>query len=302
MQVVSLQQRIDQIQWYHEIDFPGGLKARSKAPDAENHRKLWDWMRSELDKIDFTGKTVLDIGCWDGYWSFYAEQRGASRVLATDDRTQNWGGSSGLALAKELMGSSIETRTDVSIYQAAKLKQQFDIILCMGVYYHLVDPFLGFSQVRHCSHERSVVVFEGDFASASSVQPEQAAYFDLRDGWHCFMPRMTCLRQMLEANFFRISTECIYHGRPTQPANRILVTCKPFVGKNTLHRYRPPFGLHAYDPRFSPKILASHLRHSARVAFRDGNRAAARRYFAQALRLEPFRLKAYKGLIKTLLP
>jgi tRNA (mo5U34)-methyltransferase len=301
----ALQERIDQIQWYHEIDFPNGLKARSKADGTEAHRKLWNWMRSELDKIDFAGKTVLDIGCWDGYWSFYAEQRGASRVLATDDDTQNWAGSAGLKLAKKLIRSSIETRTDVSIYEATKLKERFDIILCMGVYYHLVDPFLGFAQVRHCARERSVVVFEGDFAPDGFVQPEQAAYLDLTGGLHCFVPTVTCLRQTLEANYFRISTQSIYHGEPTHPWNRILVACEPFVGENPLHRYRPPSGLHVYDPRFpdrSSEKEASLLRHNARIALRAGNRDAARRNFVEALRLEPFHLKAYKGLLKTFLP
>ena len=295
MELAALQHRIDQIQWYHEFDFPNGLKARAKDPDVEPHRKLWAWMRSELDKIDFGGKTVLDIGCWDGYWSFYAEQRGASRVLATDDETQNWAGSAGLKLARKLMGSSVKTRTDVSIYAAAKLKQRFDIVLCMGVYYHLLDPFLGFSQVRHCAHEKSIVVFEGDFAPDSLVRPQQAAYLDVADRLHCFVPTVTCLRQMLEANYFRVSTECTYYGR-------ILVACAPFVGKNLLHAYCPPFGLHVYDPRFSPRLEARLLRHNARVALRSGDRAAARRDFIKSLRLEPLRVKAYKGLIQTFLP
>ena len=364
LELAELQERIDQIRWYHDIDFPNGLKARSKTDDAEGHRKLWSWMRSELDKIDFAGKKVLDIGCWDGHWSFYAERRGASRVLATDDETQNWAGSAGLNLAKELMGSSIETRTDLSIYEAAKLEERFDIVLCMGVYYHLVDPFLGFSQVRHCAHEQSIVVFEGDFAPDWFVRPQQAAYLDVTDGYHCFMPTVTCLRQMLEANYFHVLTESTYY-------ERILVACQPFVGENTLHRYRPPSGLHLYDPRFSgrsslqqasqlleasdshvsrgsiyeeqptqpanrisptrdlladenasqrdrhsggtylrdPRVSdgaslqrASLLRHNARVALRGGDRTAARKNFVEALRLEPFHLKAYKGLIKTFLP
>jgi tRNA (mo5U34)-methyltransferase len=296
LKLARLQQRIDQILWYHDLDFPNGLEARAKDPNPEAHRKLWGWMRSELDKIDFAGKTVLDIGCWDGYWSFYAERRGASRVLATDDKTQNWGGSSGLALAKELMGSSIETRTDVSIYEVAKLKEHFDIILCMGVYYHLVDPFLGFSQVRHCAHERSVVVFEGNIAQNSFVQPQQAAYLNLADLSHCFIPTLTCLRQMLEANYFRVSTESTHYE------GRILATCAAFVGNNALHYYRPPFGLHVYDPRFSDHFRARLLRHNARVALRDGDRAAARRNFVKAVQLEPFHMKAYKGLVKTFLP
>ena len=251
MDILQAQHRIDQIKWYHDIDFPGGLKARTDTPDAESHRALWKWMRSELDKVDFAGKNMLDIGCWDGYWSFYAEQRGAARVLASDDKTQNWSGNIGLELARELMGSSIDIRTDVSIYEASKLAERFDIVLCLGVYYHLVDPFYAFSQVRHCSHERSVVVFEGDFAPDWFVKPEQATYYDLGHAGRCFVPTVTCLRQMIEANYFRVITESIYHGLPEQPVHRVLLTCEPFFGENPLHCDRPPFGLHAYDPRFA---------------------------------------------------
>src|SRR5687768_12760300 len=108
MDLQEYQRRIDQVQWYHEFDFPNGLVARSKTEDIVFHRRIWSFIRHELDQIDFAGKTVLDIGCWDGYWSFYAERRGAKSVLAADDQTQNWAGSSGILLAKELMGSSIE--------------------------------------------------------------------------------------------------------------------------------------------------------------------------------------------------
>jgi len=69
MDSFQAQQRIDQIKWYHDIDFPGGLKTRTETPDAESHRAWRKWMRSELDKVDFSRKSVLDIGCWGGYWS-----------------------------------------------------------------------------------------------------------------------------------------------------------------------------------------------------------------------------------------
>src|SRR5262245_60939622 len=105
MDLQDYQQRIDKIKWYHEFDFPNGLVTRATTPDAEVHRRIWKFIAAELDKIDFAGKTVLDLGCWDGYWSFYAERRGASRVLATDDSTQNWTGNDGVLLAKELLGS-----------------------------------------------------------------------------------------------------------------------------------------------------------------------------------------------------
>src|SRR6478672_591627 len=156
----DIQRRIDSIHWYHEFDFGNGLRAEVKTPDAHSHRALWHFIEKELNKIDFTNKTVLDVGCWDGYWSFYAERRGAARVWATDDASQNWSGDAGLHLAKELLGSQrVEINPNLSVYDLSSyLGQRFDVVLCLGVYYHLFDPFYAFAQLRHCSHENSLVV------------------------------------------------------------------------------------------------------------------------------------------------
>ena len=82
MDAAQMQARIDAINWYHEFDFGHGLKARATTADAEFHRELWQFMERQLDGINFQGKRVLDVGCWDGYWSFYAERRGArSRAM-----------------------------------------------------------------------------------------------------------------------------------------------------------------------------------------------------------------------------
>jgi len=88
--VEGLQAEIDSVAWYHEFDFGNGHTARSRTPDVAAHRRLWNFIEEGLSRIDFRGKTVLDIGCWDGYWSFYAERHGAASVLATDDLSQNW--------------------------------------------------------------------------------------------------------------------------------------------------------------------------------------------------------------------
>jgi tRNA (mo5U34)-methyltransferase len=161
----EIQDRIDSINWYHEFSFDNGLIATSKAIDVEHHRKVWSFISSKLDSIEFAAKTVLDIGCWDGYWSFYAEQRGAARVIATDDVEQNWAGDKGLILARELLNSAIEINTNLSVYRLSELQTKFDIILCLGVYYHLIDPFYAFAQIRHCCHDNTIVVFEGDLVS-----------------------------------------------------------------------------------------------------------------------------------------
>src|SRR5262249_13113386 len=98
----DLQKRIDAIAWYHEFDFGQGLKAQWGTPDVEWHRCNWRFVERQLEAVDFCGRSVLDVGCWDGYWSFFAEKRGAASVLAADDFSQNWASADGVHLAKEL--------------------------------------------------------------------------------------------------------------------------------------------------------------------------------------------------------
>jgi tRNA (mo5U34)-methyltransferase len=166
MDIQTARARIAAIKWYHEFDFGNGLVAHS-TDNAPLHRSFWEFIRSRLDTIDFRGKTVLDIGCWDGYWSFYAERRGARRVLATDDCTQNWSSGEGVRLAKELLNSKIELDQRRSVYDLASLNQTFDVILFLGVYYHLQDTYYALSQIRHCCHPNTVVVIEGDGIEAN---------------------------------------------------------------------------------------------------------------------------------------
>ena len=90
MTKAEIEQRINSHVWYHELDLGNGLRSESKLPEREYHRKLWRFIEGQLDLINFEGKSVLDIGCWDGYWSFYAERRGAAEIVALDDFTQNW--------------------------------------------------------------------------------------------------------------------------------------------------------------------------------------------------------------------
>jgi tRNA (mo5U34)-methyltransferase len=227
------QARINAINWYHEFDFPCGLKARSH-DDVEGHRTVWAFIERQLDGIDFSGKSVLDIGCWDGKWSFYAERRGAARVLASDDATQNWGRSEGLLLAKELFGSAIETKLDVSIYALDQLGETFDVILCLGVYYHLIDPFYGFAQVRHRCNERSVVVFEGTVTTGMRANTAQIDPHALP----IFLPTPEALANLLKAAYlepvsqiFLTSVADLDDNRSRLPSNmnRAVTICRDLL-------------------------------------------------------------------------
>ncbi len=62
--------------WYHKIELPGGITTPGWAPiNADAYR---------IPK-DLTGKRVLDVGAWDGYWTFEALKRGAREAVAIDD-------------------------------------------------------------------------------------------------------------------------------------------------------------------------------------------------------------------------
>lgn len=288
MDVAAVQKRIDAIPWYHEFDFGNGLLARSKEPDIELHRRFWRFIEEGLQAVDFRDKTVLDVGCWDGYWSFYVEQQGARSVVATDDFSQNWASEAGLLLAKELLHSKVQTQTRRSVYDLASLGQKFDVILMLGVFYHLFDPFYAFAQLRHCSHPGTIICVEGN---ESIGLPENSAGLDLTQHSGKFYPTAGYLHQLLQATYFSVSTERFIEpdkyvpppiandwrwrmcrtalfgseakiremaSRLVEPppykvksVRRVFSICHAFEGENPLHLYPPPFGLHAYDPRFA---------------------------------------------------
>jgi SAM-dependent methyltransferase len=254
MELSSLQQQIDAIKWYHEFDFGDGLRSRSAADSsqASGHRTLWKFIEERLNTVHFQGKSVLDIGTWDGYWSFYAERRGAKRILATDDLTQNWSDGRGIHLAKELYKSAVQINQNMSVYQLASLNEKFDIILFLGVYYHLFDPFYAFAQIRHCCHPGTLLLIEGAvWPSPSPATPASTclgpggAVYNFSDTGCEWLPSLEALQQIIHATYFSDGDRAVL-GYPS----RLFMTCVPVEAAVQLHNGPPPFGLGLYDPRF----------------------------------------------------
>src|SRR5580693_7160844 len=122
---------------YHSIELPDG----SVLPGLQSVEHL----RWRLDLFglpaDLHGKRVLDIGAWDGWFSFECERRGAD-VVAVDCVALNT-----FLEAREVLDSRVEYLTlDVGELSAAKLGR-FDIVLFFGVLYHLRHPLLGLEKV-----------------------------------------------------------------------------------------------------------------------------------------------------------
>lgn len=250
----SAQALIDAVYWYHEFDFGHGLEAKTQIPNPETHRTLWAFIERQLDTLDFNGKSVLDLGCWDGYWSFYAERRGARFVLATDDATQHKGGDTGLRLAHELLKSNATIRSDVSVYDLSDLPPRFDVIFFLGLYYHLIDPFYALMQVRKKCDAGSLIVIEGDVLH--NVHPGTVFLSDDLNVAPRFVPSEHGIETLIKAAYFSIETTELcpmpfpegYQGPVT---HRRLYFCRPFTGINGIYTVPPPFGLKAYDDRWS---------------------------------------------------
>lgn len=150
----SVAERVRQIKWFHSIDLGSGIITPGLSDSARHLERL------DLP-ADLRGKTVLDVGAWDGYFSFAAERRGAGRVLATDSYSWNgsgWGRKTGFELAREVLGSAVEDQDiDPLDLSPATIGDQFDIVLFLGVLYHMRDPMLALERVASVTREMLVV-------------------------------------------------------------------------------------------------------------------------------------------------
>lgn len=133
--------RIEAIRWHHSIEIEPDLVTPGRVGAPELARKL----EAIGFPASFEGMSVLDMGASDGFFSFEAERRGASRVLAMDVRT---GSQSGFALAHELRNSNVEFR-EGNVYELSpETHGQFDVVICLGLLYHLRYPVLALDRLR----------------------------------------------------------------------------------------------------------------------------------------------------------
>ena len=101
---------------------------------------------------------MLDIGAWDGYFSFAAERLGASRVVALDSVIWQNVSKAPFELAREALASSVEDVELDVIEISPDSVGEFDVVLFLGVLYDMRDPMLALEAVS--SVTREVLVLE----------------------------------------------------------------------------------------------------------------------------------------------
>ncbi len=155
MDVEQLEREVAGIRWWHQIYLGHGIVT----PGADRSRQKLERLRLP-ERLD--GKTVLDYGAWDGFFSFEAERRGAARVLAADSEQWSWSHKSGFNLARRALGSSVEDLM-IEIWDLSPEKVGvFDLVLFLGVLYHLRDPLGGLERIASVTGEQLILETHAD--------------------------------------------------------------------------------------------------------------------------------------------
>lgn len=133
----QIRQRVEELgEWFHNLDL-GGVQT---APDhflGDYPQIKWRQFSSAIPE-DLSGKSVLDVGCNAGFYSIQMKRRGADRVVAIDTDEQYL---EQARFAAKVSNAEIEFR-NLSVYRVGDLREKFDLVLFMGVLYHLRHPLL----------------------------------------------------------------------------------------------------------------------------------------------------------------
>jgi tRNA (mo5U34)-methyltransferase len=190
----------ERITWFHTMDLGPGVHTQG----------IYDPSRT-LPRLrlpeDLSGRTVLDVGAWDGFYSFEMERRGAS-VLATDHFCwggDGWGTKEGFLLARRALDSKVrDLDIDPTELSPERVGGTFDIVLFLGVLYHLRDPMPVLDRLR--SVTGNVAILETEVGMLLTRRPA-AEFFpgtELNsDPTNWWAPNVAAMRGMLIAAGFR---------------------------------------------------------------------------------------------------
>jgi GT2 family glycosyltransferase/2-polyprenyl-3-methyl-5-hydroxy-6-metoxy-1,4-benzoquinol methylase len=221
--------------WYHCMELSPGIITPGVNDSTANLRIL-DHLGLPAD---CSGLRVLDIGTADGFMAFEMEKRGADEVVGLDYRKPT---STGFAIASAILGSRVRHVVE-NVYELDPEKTGlFDIVLFLGVLYHLRNPLLAFDRIRSIMKpgaflfvetqllDNSVPLFDGSTKPLEEISQElrDAAIWqfyskgrlndDLTNKW---VPNMAGLKDAIEDAEFEILDSHIGGARGSVKARAI---------------------------------------------------------------------------------
>ena len=216
----GIERRVRELgEWFHNLNLHG-------VQTAPNHF-LGDypaikWQRfAHAIPSDLSGRSVLDVGCNAGFYTLEMKRRGASRVLGVDSDRRYLDQA---RFAAEISGLDVEFR-QMSVYDLPFLGESFDLVLFMGVLYHLRHPLLALD-ILYEHAARDILVFQSmqrGSQEVGSVAPDydfrDTAQFDsdsyprlyfvekryAHDPTNWWIPNRACAEAMLRSAGFEIT-------------------------------------------------------------------------------------------------
>jgi tRNA (mo5U34)-methyltransferase len=191
----QLSEKVFSRPWFHRIDLGHGIVT----PGVDdsffklNHVHMPD---------DLSGKTVLDIGAYDGFFSFEAERRGARHVLATDQycwKSTGMGDGEGFKIAHEALHSRVEAKLIPVEEISPEAVGVFDLVLFLGVLYHAPDPLRYLRIARSVCRE--MLILETHLDALDYSRPAMVFYPGAtlnNDPSNFWGPNTLCVAEMLK--------------------------------------------------------------------------------------------------------
>ena len=156
--------------WFHSFRFSSGLTTPGRDPSSKKLHHLC--LPSKL-----SGLTVLDVGAYEGYFSFHMEQLGAEKVVAADEFVWSWLGTPAKphfdGVRQALSSEVIDITTSVENL-SLNIHETFDIVLFLGVLYHAPNMIEYLKQIR--SMTRGVCILE-TYLDMLDVEAPAAEFF-----------------------------------------------------------------------------------------------------------------------------
>jgi tRNA (mo5U34)-methyltransferase len=221
--VDRLRREVDRLQWFHRIDLGCGVVTPGLD---DTPAKIGSLGLPEV----LQGKSVLDVGAWDGAMSFECERRGASRVLATDSYIwlgQGWSSKEPFDVAREALGSQIESMVVDVMDLDPEAIGTFDVVLMLGVLYHLRHPLAALERVASVTNPGGLLILETHVDLVDIDRPAIALYpgDELgRDGSNWCGPNPAAVAALLSmAGFVSAEAHSIVAADPPPDAGRRLL-------------------------------------------------------------------------------
>jgi tRNA (mo5U34)-methyltransferase len=201
--------------WFHTIDLGRGIAT----PGVKSAATLTA-EAAESNRIEERGgRSFLDIGAWNGYFSFAAHRRGATPILATDSfcwTEPMFKGLETFQLCRQELGIAIDDQT-VDVDDLPDRVTPHDVVLFAGVFYHRIEPVRALAAAarvaRHCliveTHQDAIDISR----PAMIFYPGTTLNGDPTNWWG---PNPQCVAALLRAHGF----EAIYYRDGPLPESR----------------------------------------------------------------------------------